>query len=111
MTLNEFGALLAGAHPKTYHYAAGTQTGSYVVWREYMARRQSGGPLLVWHIQVDFYTRKELDPAREELLAALERAGTYHEEPEVSYDPDTGYIRHMIECEIVDTTTRRNTNG
>lgn len=111
MTLDELGALLAGVHPKSYHYTAGKQTGSYVVWQEYAARRQTGGPLLAVNVQVDLYTRKELDPMVDRLLQALEGAGVYHQEPEVGYDPDTGYLRHTIECEIVDTTTRRNTNG
>lgn len=111
MTLNEFGALLAGVYPKTYHYTTSKQKGNYVVWQEYAARRQTGGPLLVRHIQVDLYTRNELDPVVDKLMVALEGAGVYHEEPEVTYDPDTGYIRHLVECEIVDTTTRRMTNG
>lgn len=111
MTLHEFGALLAEAYPRSYHYTAEKQMGSYVVWQEYAARRQAGGPLLAVNVQVDLYTRKELDPMVDRVLRALERAGVYHQEPEVSYDPGTGYIRHMIECEIIDTTTRRNTNG
>jgi len=67
--------------------------------------------LLIHHIQVDFYTKSELDQRIECLLRELEGSGVYQEEPEISYDAETGYTRYMIECQIIDTTMRRMTNG
>ncbi len=67
--------------------------------------------MLIHHIQVDFYTKSELDQRIECLLRELEGSGVYQEEPEISYDAETGYTRYMIECQIIDTTMRRMTNG
>ncbi len=102
MTLREFAAVLAGAYPNCRHYTAGKQTGSYAVWREYGGRRQQGGPLLVRKIQVDLFTRKELDPALQDITDALDGAGVAFEAPKTTYEEDTGYIHHIILCEVVD---------
>lgn len=112
MTLREFAAILLKAGMEVYHQAAPDKPGTrYVVWQEYAARRQTGGPLLVRSIQVDFYAKAEFDPGLEGLLDALARAGIYREEPEISYDAETGYTRYMIECEIIDTTIGRKKDG
>lgn len=112
MTLHEFPKALLAAELPVYHQVGPDKPGKrYVVWQEYAGRRQTGGPLKVWNIQVDLYTKAELDPVIDKVLWALADADVYCDEPEVSYDAETGYTRYMIECEIVDTTTRRNTNG
>lgn len=102
MTLREFAAVLAAAYPRCYHFTAGKQTGSYLVWHEFSGRRQNGGPLMVHRIQVDLFTRTELDPALWTITAALSGAGVAYEAPMTSYEPDTGYIHHIILCEVVD---------
>ena len=112
MTLPEFAAVLLKAGLPVYHQVAPDQPGNrYVVWQEYAGQRQTGGPLLIHHIQVDFYTKSELDQRIECLLRELAGSGVYQEEPEISYDAETGYTRYMIECQIIDTTMRRMTNG
>ena len=102
MTLREFAAVLVKAYPNCHHYTAGQQKGSYVVWQEYGGRRQRGGPLLVHKIQVDLFTRTELDPALRDITDALDRAGVTFEAPKTTYEADTGYIHHIILCEVVD---------
>lgn len=102
MKLREFAAVLAGAYRNTHHYTAGKQTGNYVVWQEYGGRRQEGGPLMVHKIQVDLFTRTELDPALQDIKDALTAAGVAFEAPMTTYEEDTGYIHHIILCEVVD---------
>lgn len=108
MTLADFAAALAGTGMAVYHETAPDTPGDrYAVWQEYYARRQHGGALLIRLIQLDFYTKTELDPELDRLLNALARAGVFFEEPETSFDRETIYTRHMIECEIIDTTKGR----
>lgn len=102
MTLHEFGALLAGVYPNTFRYDAGTQSGNYAVWHEYSGRRQPAGPLVARRIQVDLFTRTEDDPALAAIQGALDNAGVAFEAPKTTYEPDTGYIHHIILCEVVD---------
>lgn len=102
MTLTDFAAALAEAYPNSHHYTAGRQTGNYVVWRELGGRQQRGGPLVIHLIQVDLFTRIELDPALSTILSALSRAGVAVAPPETMYEEDTGYIHHAISCEIAD---------
>lgn len=102
MTLREFAAVLVAAYPKTYHYTAGNQGGNYVVWREYSGNRQKSGPLMRRRIQVDLFTRVEFDPALDTIREALDAAGVAAEAPKTTYEPDTGYIHHIILCEVVD---------
>lgn len=113
MTLHEFPTVLLAAELPVYHQIGPDQPGGcYAVWQEYAGRRQTGGPLKVWNIQVDVYTKTELDPTVDRVLQALTGADVYYEEPEISYEAETGYTRYMIECQIIDTTiTRRITNG
>ena len=102
MTLREFGAVLAGAYANTYHYTTGKQTGNYVVWQEYSGYRQPGSPLMIHNIQVDLFTRTEHDPALQNIKNALRDAGVAFEAPLTDYEPETKYIHHAIDCQIVD---------
>lgn len=106
MTLREFAAVLATAYPKVSHYTASKEKGNYIVWTEYGGRKQAAGPLTVQKIQVDLYTRVELDPALKSVLMALEKAGVSTDAPATTYEEDTGYIHHIIECEIVSSAER-----
>lgn len=102
MTLPEFGDLLAGTYPNSYHYAAGAQDGNYAVWQEYGGTRQKSGPLAIRKIQVDIFTRTEFDPALEEIVAALDAAGVKSRAPKTTYEHDTGYTHHILLCEVLD---------
>ncbi len=103
MGLFEFPRVLLRAKIRVYHQHAPAKPGDrYAVWQEYHARRKPGTPLVVRSIQVDFYSREELDPALEWILREFDAAGVFYEEPETSYDPETGYTRNMIDCQIID---------
>lgn len=102
MTLPEFGALLAGVYPNTHHYRAEKERGNYAVWREYGGRRRDVGRLVVRKIQVDLFTRTEFDPALDAIQMALGGAGVAFDAPRVMYEEDTGYIHHVILCEVID---------
>lgn len=102
MTLNEFAAVLTGGGITTYHNQAPDKPGKrYIVWQEYMAKKQTSTPLILQKIQVDFYTREELDKRLDAFLSYLDDAGVFFEEPLTTYDSETGYTRHIIECEII----------
>lgn len=102
MTLFEFvKALNAGGIP-VYHNVAPDKPGKkYIVWQECGGRRPRGSPFVIRAIQVDYYTRKELDEDIDRLMERLDAAGVYAEEPDVTFDEETAYTRYMIECEIV----------
>lgn len=102
MTLAEFGALLAGVYPNTSRYDAGEQKGNYAVWHEYSGRPQPAGPLVVRKVQVDLFTRTEDDPALAAIMAALGSARVAFDVPKTTYEQDTGYIHHIILCEVID---------
>lgn len=103
MTLREFAALLVRAYPNAHHYRAAKERGNYVVWQEYGGRRQEGGPLLVHKVQVDLFTRVEFDPALQVIEAALDGAGVARDAARTTYEEDTGYIHHILLCEVVDS--------
>lgn len=105
MTLIEFAAVLAGAGVPVHHNTAPELPGSrYIVWQEYGGRFSYGDNTPgegVRRVQVDFYTKIELDPSLSALLAALDGADIAHGYPETTFDEEQACDRHIIECEVM----------
>ena len=74
-----------------------------MVWQEYGGKRQEGGPLLVRRIQVDLFTRMEFDPVLPSIENTLDAAGVARDATKTTYEDDTGYIHHIILCEVIDS--------
>ena len=105
MTLAEIKALVAAVDPLARHYASASRPGeSYTVWRE--TRRldtsaDGGHAEEAWAFTVDRYTKSEADPVAAALFAALDGDDRVAVSHLVDYEPDTGYIHHIYDCEAI----------
>ena len=101
MTLDEIRALVVSADVHVQHYESRATGEDYTTWREtgrlsYLADDQH---LEGWHFQVDRFTRDEHDPVAAALFAALDADDRVTVAHLVDYEPDTGYIHHIFDCE------------
>lgn len=105
MTLAKFAAVLAGTGIPVYHSTAPEGGGErYIVWQEYGGRYSYGDNAPcegVQKIQLDLYTKTELDAKLKGLLDALDGADIAHGYPETTFDHDAMCDRHIIECEVI----------
>lgn len=105
MTLRQFRDLLLTVTPNVYHYVTKTQPDTFIRWQEYGGKTLSTSnrhTLRVARIQVDMFTKTEYDPLLDKLLRSLAGArGVAYSEPITDYEPDTGYIHHSVECEVI----------
>lgn len=101
MTVREIQALVVSADPAAKHYESPHNGTDYTVWMEYQrigisSDDLSGGG---WKFQIDRWTKEEYDPVAEQIEQVLNAtpgvAFTYM----VNYEQDSGYIRHMFDCE------------
>lgn len=102
MTPSEVRAFLLSVDPTAERYES-SRTGSeaYTVWRElgpgqYYADGQTQG---VTRFQVDRFTKTEDDPVATALWIALEDSDDIAFDYQVDFEPDTGYIHHIFDCE------------
>lgn len=90
---------------RVYHYQAAKEGGdAYLVWQEVGGRALAASDRrkeVIREVQVEFYTSVEFDPLLERLMEVLEAHEIAFEEPVSGFDPDTGKIRHILECEAV----------
>lgn len=102
MTLDEIKAFVAAVDPNAGHYESAFQgSSSYTVWREhntlgFMADDQHQGAI---RFQIDRFTKDEDDEITQAFVAALEAAPDIAYRKETDYEPDTGYIHHIYDCE------------
>lgn len=106
MTTARIAEIIAGVDPNARHYdaTAAAQAGeSFTVWMEYeriVLHADDDPAEFGWRFEVDRYTTEENDPIAELLEAALYAAEDVVCAPRrVLYDIDTGYIRHVFDCE------------
>lgn len=101
MKVRDIQALVVSADPEAKHYTNPHDGTNYTVWMEYQrigisSDDESGGG---WRFQVDRWTKTEYDPVAEAIEQTLKNdpgvAFTYM----VNYEQDSGYIRHMFDCE------------
>lgn len=81
----------------------GAKKGNYTVWTPYgetplMAgnRRQT----VAVKVQIDRFTKDDQDEIKEALYQALDGAEFVAFIYESDYEPDTGYIHHIFDCEV-----------
>lgn len=103
MTTQEIKALILTADPEAKRYQSSRDEDAFTVWAEFERIQPPGASFaeLGWKFEVDRYTRTEDDTVAEAIERALREdvrvAYTY----EVTYEMQTGYIRHIFVCEGV----------
>ena len=102
MTRSEIKAFLVGIDPTIERYES-SHTGSdaYTVWRELGPAPiyADGQDVGVMRFQVDRFTKTENDHMANNLWIALEDRDDIAFQYLVDYEPDTGYIHHIFDCE------------
>ena len=105
MTLEQFCDVLKQAADQVYHFESmGDSAGEHIVWQETSGRGIYGGNRrkgAVKIIQVDLYTTDESGELLGKLLEVLDTDEVAFTEPVTTYEKETGYIRHTVECEVV----------
>lgn len=102
MTPSEIKAFLVAVDPTIERYES-SHAGSdaYTVWRELGPRGiwADGHLQHVMRFQVDRFTKTENDATAMAIRIALEDRDDIAFEYLVDYEPDTGYIHHIFDCE------------
>lgn len=90
--------MLLEADPDIDHYHSDSK-GDYTIWQEYEESNLHGDDEAQgWKFQVERWTRQEFDPIAKKIRAVLKKycIPNIHQ---VEYDSETGYIRHLFDCE------------
>ena len=103
MTLDEIQALVVSADPDAGHYeSAHTGSAAYTVWQEYRRigiRADDAHGDEAWTFQIDRFTKNEHDDIADAIFAALDADPRVAFEQQVDFEPNTGYIHHIFDCE------------
>lgn len=102
MTLEDIRALVVSVDKGAGHYESAYQGGqAYTVWREVrrLSLMASNSHEEAWAFQIDRFTKTEGDGIAAALLSALEADERVAYSYLVDYEPDTGYIHHIYDCE------------
>lgn len=89
--------------PEAQHYTTSDKTrDAFTVWGEYEAFGLSADDDVQepgWRFEVDHYTRTEFSSVAAQIYAALRSDPSITVHYTVAYSYDTGYIRHVFDCE------------
>ena len=102
MTLYEIQALVVSVDPEARHYDSAHRDGeSYTVWKEGTTLGMMGDGQHMGGIKfvVHRFTKDEDDATATELCNALEARDDVSFAYVADYEPETGYIHHIFDCE------------
>lgn len=103
MTLDDIRALVISVDRFAGHYQSAHRPGaSYTVWQEIRRaglRADNTMPDKSWRFQIDRYTKDEFDPVAPALEAALDADPRVAFDYQVAFEPQSGYIHHIFDCE------------
>lgn len=101
MTLQDIKALVLSADPSAQHYGSTDADVDYTTWREYrrLSMTSNDAHVMGWAFQIDRFTQTEFDPIAQAVEDALTAAPGVAYSYQVDYDPQTGYIHHIFDCE------------
>lgn len=101
MTLDGFRELVLRCDPAATHYE-GTGKGNCTVWQEIRRLNYAadGRKLGGWDCQIDRWTKAENDAIAQKIEEELDKSDELCFKHIVSYDVETGYIRHIFSCEV-----------
>lgn len=101
MTLEYIKDMVAEVDPEARRYYSPFEGDAFTVWAEYreLGLMADDVPGEGWAFEIDRYTKEADDPVaaaiRERLRSEPGITYTY----QVVYEADTGYIRHIFDCE------------
>ena len=104
MTLYEIQALVVAVDPEARHYESAHRHGEpYTVWKEGRTLGMTGDGRHVGGIrfQIHRFAKREGDAIAAALYSALEARDDVAFEYLTDFEPDTGYIHHIFDCEGV----------
>lgn len=103
MTVEEIKAIVAALDADAGHYESAFRGGAaYTVWRELHPLPIMGDDrhaAEAWAFQIDRFTKSEGDATAMAIREALEANPRVAFHYDVDYEPDTGYIHHIFDCE------------
>ena len=102
MTLEDIRALVVSVDKNAGRYESAYQGGqAYTVWREFRRLDMMADDRHeeAWAFQIDRFTKTEGDGIAAAFLDALEADERVAYSCIVDYEPDTGYIHHIYDCE------------
>lgn len=101
MTVRDIRDLVVTADPQARHYDSHKDGSDFTVWMEYKRLGLPGDDTHGdgWKFEVDRYTKEEFDPIAELIEKTLTDAEGVAFTYMVDYEQDTGYIRHLFDCE------------
>lgn len=103
MTLEQIKTLVISVDPNAGHYESAFQgSDAYTVWFEVQRSgmfADNRRPDKSWRFQIDRFTKVENDPIAEALENALEAAPGIVYDYVIDYEPETGYIHHIFDCQ------------
>lgn len=103
MSLEDIKNLIISVDEHAAHYESAYKgQDAYTVWYEIQRAgliADNGMPNKSWRFQVDRFTKTEFDVIAARLEAALTACPLIAFDYLVDYEPDTGYIHHIFDCE------------
>lgn len=82
----------------------GAGKGNYTVWTPYGENVLLAGNHrreVAHKVQIDRFTMDDPDEIADAIYAALEKAEFVTFDHQLDYEPDTGYIHHLYDCEVL----------
>ena len=101
MTLYEIQAFVVSVDPEARHYDSAQRHGPYTVWKEGRTLGMTGDGQHMGGIrfQIHRFTKREGDRIAAAFITALEARDDIAYEYVNDFEPDTGYIHHIFDCE------------
>lgn len=101
MNVRDIRDLVALADPGARHYVKAGGGVDFTTWMEYKRLGLPGDDEHGegWKFQIDRYTKTEFDPVAEAIEEVLKEAEGVAFTYLVDYEQDSGYIRHLFDCE------------
>lgn len=103
MTTQEIKALILTADSNAKRYKSSREEDAFTVWAEFERIQPPGAAYdeLGWRFEIDRFTREEDDKVAASIERALSEDDRVAYTYEVTYEVETGYIRHIFVCEGV----------
>ncbi len=102
MTACDFTKVLLAACPAVYHDEISQEPNECIRWSEVgeNSLRAEGTAEIADRIAVDFFTKNEFSEIPDLLRAAFDKSDISYDDPEISYDEDTGYKHYAYTVEV-----------
>lgn len=101
MTLEYIKNMVADVDPGARRYYTTMEGDAFTVWQEYRELDLMADDVAAegWAFEIDRYTKVADDPIAIALRERLRSEPLITYTYQIAYEPDTGYIRHIFDCE------------